>query len=1156
MLEELSSLLSSPEILFSDASNLALHKVARKSQEVHTTLQKHLLKEEEQLLPLLLKNFSIQEQADLVVQFLCCIPYSAINPMLEWLRRSVSVDQQQMLLTQIGGAVSDPWLKEMVQAWLAPVDEERNADDGGLVTPNTPDNENEYFVCCGERPCRSFDESDRDVEDSVATTSSRSPLREIVYFHEAIRSAMSSFAHEAKVLHEGSSSVSPEQLQALAERHRFIRAVCQFHSASEDEVVFPVLHRVVSGVKKRDGSSDIIPADSSTHTHRCEEDHLSETARFEELGRLLGDVKACARRGAKEVAELTGELSTVAQKLSRSMSIHMTREETDVLPILMKTLCQAEQRHIVWKLVQAMPLRLLERFMPWISAKLDEKDVEDWLENIRKASNSTQKPLVELLSEWAARGPKRHGDTSGNRCVSDDPAAYAIETCGTSNRISLENHCHDEPGCSHDEGLPRPKRVRTGREPIGTPSTTVAMDQDRDTFKTQKVPGIRNPIDHIFQFHKALRQELKDLEAAAIDLQQAASSATDWCQSSNLKSMIQDLQTRFEFLRGIYRAHSRSEDEIVFPALEAKETLHNVSHAYSLDHIQEESLFEEVSQVVESIGVCLTTQDLENLRLTASKLSRMCAAVRASLETHVRAEEKELWPLFTEHFTTEEQEELVGIIIGQTGAEVLHVMLSWVTKSMTEDESNAMMSSLKSASKSTAFENWLGAAQAFGMDGNSPRNIPPVVEYDKQGDCILPSQSPSVAYQQEQQTVLAEVAAYLAKHNITGSNAVFDPIKTTLAEPSSLAADATLFKPGWEDIFRMNQKQLEAAVRRVSTDDSLEPQRKAYLIQHLMASRYIVAQQKRNKVLEKNLVESFMHHAQSSNHLSSRDPMPDNHLDSKGIKVSTVYNESKEGIMRDGSSQSFHDQARQVLGCKHYARKAKLIAPCCSKEYVCRLCHDEENVDHSMNRYQVREMRCMVCGTRQEVKKSCSECGTSLASYYCNICHLFDNDPTKDIYHCPFCNFCRRGKGLGIDSFHCMACNACMSLELFNKHKCTEAALAGTCPVCSDPLFESNTPIKELPCGHFMHSLCFGAYVRYSYTCPVCSKSLGDMEVYWRMIDAMLASEKLPMEYAQRRQSIRCHDCGAVSQVPFHFVYHKCNGCNGYNTRVISAKES
>lgn len=31
-------------------------------------------------------------------------------------------------------------------------------------------------------------------------------------------------------------------------------------------------------------------------------------------------------------------------------------------------------------------------------------------------------------------------------------------------------------------------------------------------------------------------------------------------------------------------------------------------------------------------------------------------------------------------------------------------------------------------------------------------------------------------------------------------------------------------RPGWEDIFRMNQKQLEAAIRRVSNDPSLEPQ--------------------------------------------------------------------------------------------------------------------------------------------------------------------------------------------------------------------------------------------------------------------------------------------------------------------------------------------
>lgn len=41
----------------------------------------------------------------------------------------------------------------------------------------------------------------------------------------------------------------------------------------------------------------------------------------------------------------------------------------------------------------------------------------------------------------------------------------------------------------------------------------------------------------------------------------------------------------------------QAEDEIVFPALESKEALHNVSHAYSLDHQQEQQLFTDVHDV-------------------------------------------------------------------------------------------------------------------------------------------------------------------------------------------------------------------------------------------------------------------------------------------------------------------------------------------------------------------------------------------------------------------------------------------------------------------------------------------------------------------------------------------------------------------------------
>ncbi|KAI8103324.1 hypothetical protein M9435_004663 [Picochlorum sp. BPE23] len=1114
LLEELSSILTSENALkgfredggvdgHSDGSghtSEGLHKLARKVEEVHTTLTKHLEKEGEQILPLLQNNFSINEQAGLAVQFLCCIPYSAVKPMLQWLLGSLSKEDMRKLSNQMAQAISDPWLKKVIHNCLEPreVAGELKEEHAGEESPQRVVGEPNEFVCCGCSPCTTVVEGD--IENSA-----HHPLKEVVYFHEAIRSAIKSFAKEAALLNNNpaAAGVSLEQLQGLAERHRFIRAVCHFHSTSEDEILFPALNRSASP--------------GGEISHQCEEDHSLETARFEALGRLLGDARACARRGAKEVSELIGELAEVAQKLSKSMHVHMAREESDIFPALMARLCPAEQRYIVWRLVQAMPLRLLERFMPWIASQISKTDLDMWLSDMRKASQTEQKPLVELLRQWALRSIT--GQELANE-MTENPAAYPIKTCGPSER-------HPSDRDSMPESFRHPKRIKTGSKVHHVSRQKLDIDSPIDENEEPVI--LINPIDHIFQFHKALKQELKDLEKAALHLQQEATAAESWTSDSILCSMIPDLQTRFEFLRGIYRAHSRAEDEIVFPALESKETLSNVSHAYSLDHKQEEHLFQQVSSDVAAVGACMETFNLEILWSAASKLSRMCAAIRASLETHIRAEEKELWPLFTEHFTVQEQEELVGIIIGQTGAEVLQVMLSWVTKSMTEEEANAMMFSLKSASKSTAFANWLGAAQANASNGFTSNS---------NGNDVGHSSSPVIAMQ-EQKAVLEEVAAYLAKNNISGANAA--PLhQNILVEPTSL--DATPFKPGWEDIFRMNQKQLESAVRRVSADDSLEPQRKAYLIQHLMASRYIVAQQKRNPVLLK-----AKEHGMPS--VTTVRPH-DTHRGSQQAATSPLANSSTPSEC----TKMYHDKEKGILGCKHYARNAMLVAPCCDKEFTCRLCHDEKVLDHKLDRYQVKEMRCMLCGLRQNISNACSGCGSTMAAYYCNICHLFDNDGTKDIYHCPFCNFCRRGKGLGIDSFHCMSCNACMSLELFNKHKCTEAALSGTCPVCSDPLFESNTPIKELPCGHFMHSLCFGAYVRYSYTCPICSKSLGDMEVYWKMIDAMLASEKLPYEYAKRKQTVRCNDCGAISQAPFHFVYHKCSSCHGYNTRVCHSE--
>ena len=76
--------------------------------------------------------------------------------------------------------------------------------------------------------------------------------------------------------------------------------------------------------------------------------------------------------------------------------------------------------------------------------------------------------------------------------------------------------------------------------------------------------------------------------------------------------------------------------------------------------------------------------DPAELPSLTGQLQRMCAAVRATLEQHVRAEEQELWPLFAENFSVAEQEDIVGRIIGRTGAEALQAMLPWVASASRE----------------------------------------------------------------------------------------------------------------------------------------------------------------------------------------------------------------------------------------------------------------------------------------------------------------------------------------------------------------------------------------------------------------------------------------------------------------------------------------
>jgi hypothetical protein len=56
----------------------------------------------------------------------------------------------------------------------------------------------------------------------------------------------------------------------------------------------------------------------------CQEEHSSEVLLFEELGRLLADVRAFVRRGrTRDVSGMLGQLVDTARKVCSAISTHM-----------------------------------------------------------------------------------------------------------------------------------------------------------------------------------------------------------------------------------------------------------------------------------------------------------------------------------------------------------------------------------------------------------------------------------------------------------------------------------------------------------------------------------------------------------------------------------------------------------------------------------------------------------------------------------------------------------------------------------------------------------------------------------------------------------------------------------------------------------------
>lgn len=140
------------------------------------------------------------------------------------------------------------------------------------------------------------------------------------------------------------------------------------------------------------------------------------------------------------------------------------------------------------------------------------------------------------------------------------------------------------------------------------------------------------PINFFYShFHNAIKIELDSLSTSVLLLEQAI--------GNELVSLLQHLKERYHFLEQVYKYHSSVEDEVVYPALDAK--VKNVTLAYSVEHQDEEALFEQLSKLLVEALQQTGTQRSQTVRKLVCKVEE----IHTTLRKHLAKEEAQLLPL-------------------------------------------------------------------------------------------------------------------------------------------------------------------------------------------------------------------------------------------------------------------------------------------------------------------------------------------------------------------------------------------------------------------------------------------------------------------------------------------------------------------------------
>ena len=115
-----------------------------------------------------------------------------------------------------------------------------------------------------------------------------------------------------------------------------------------------------------------------------------------------------------------------------------------------------------------------------------------------------------------------------------------------------------------------------------------------------------------------------------------------------------------------------------------------------------------------------------------------------------------------------------------------------------------------------------------------------------------------------------------------------------------------------------------------------------------------------------------------------------------------------------------------------------------------------------------------------------------------------------------------------------------MSIAIRDTHRCIERSTDCDCPICGEYMFTSPQTVVFMKCGHSIHSRCYGKHIQSSYKCPICSRSMFNMEGQFLRLRQHIESQPMPPEFQDTKAWVYCNDCSAKTLVKYHWLGLSC----------------